>query len=200
MNRPRPILMAIALAILLTEAARFRTAKPTVSAARPVRSWLALDLQRQGRAWRVSWNRNLEAVRDANHAILHIADGTHHTQLELNTGEMMAGKLVYWPETDSVTFRLEAITPTAITTGTVQALGAAPPPKAAQDDSPVERKPSPFALLRQRQRLQKVSVQAASDAPSTPKPAGSFFGRLVHKIPLVQRLQTSGQRTAGSAD
>jgi hypothetical protein len=201
MNTARPILLALALAFLLTEAAWLhRSAKPIVPASQPAKIGLALQVQREGRALHLSWDRNSEAIRQSDHAILYIIDGIHHTQLDLNLAEAKAGRLVYWPETETVAFRLEAIGSAGTAAAAIQVPAVEPLPVAAPDDPEAETKPSPFSRPRPRHRFQRVSVPPAPDAPPTTRPAGSFFGRLIHKIPVVRRFQKSNQRPIGSSD
>ena len=167
------------------------------------RGELALEVQREGRALHVSWDRNSEAIQHSDHATLNIIDGIHNSKLELNAAEERAGKLVYWPETEQVTLHLEVSAPTGVTARTVQFHRSEPPHLAMPSESPVEKKPSPFAPPRRRHRLQQISaLEESSLAPASdvPKSAGAFFGRLAHKIPLVGRLQKSDHRSTPSSD
>lgn len=179
---------------------------------------------------RLAWDRNAASIPNFDHAILHINDGMHHSNLNLNAAEMDAGKLVYWPETDDVTFRLEAVAPTGVTSATIH-VPSLPFPAAEHvekpaADPPVERKfaarkivayskPSPFAPPKAPPSAQETSVAAVADdvalesqvspaaePPALPaaKPAGSFFGRLAHKIPLVRRFHSSAHRRPAGPD
>jgi hypothetical protein len=206
MNATRSIVGASVLVLLLAEVVWLHTPKPPNVPVSPVKGDLALGLRREGRALRVSWDRNSEAIRHSNHGTLNIIDGIHNTKLELNAVELRAGKLVYWPENDEVSVRLEVNSPTGMTTGTLQSRGVPPPPQAvAESEGPIARKPSPFDTPR-RHPLQKVSVPPAveritqsNEDAATVKSTG-FFGRLVHKIPVVRRLQKSGHRPTASSD
>jgi hypothetical protein len=205
MNKAGPIAIAGALVLVLGEAVWLHTLrKPIVPVAQPITSGLALKVQREGRSLRLSWDQNSESVRHASHAILHIADGTHNTHLDLNIGEIHAGRLVYWPETDNVTFRMEADASGERNAQTVQA-PSSPIQTVKHNEEPAERKPSPFALARA-DKVQPVSVQVVPDRtpdpgvqPATP-PAGSFFGRLFHKIPGLRRLDKSSHLPTASSD
>jgi hypothetical protein len=189
--------MAITLALLLTEIAWLRGPyKALVPVSRPVETGLALNVQPKGRALQVSWDPNSQAVRGSDHAILHIIDGTHHSNLDLNTAEINVGRLVYWPETEHATFRME-VNGSNLVAGTIQPAGPARRTIAGIETAGAG-KPSPFALPRPRFTVQKVSVPASPDLATrteipTAKPAGSFFRRMVHKIPVLRRLQKSPQ-------
>ena len=206
MNRARSIVGAVAMALLLAEVAWLGVAhQPAVAVSKPVSTGLALEVQREGRSLHLSWDRSSELVRHSDHAILHIHDGMHNTNLDLNTMAVNAGRLVYWPETDRVTFRLEVVAPTGTTAGTIQ-VPSALPQTVVPSEEPTARKPSPFASPTLRRRLEKVSIQAVPDltpessAAPAARPHGSFFGRWAHKIPLVRRFSTPPHRPTASSD
>lgn len=191
MNTAASIVAAGALALVLAEAFWLRTPhEPLVPLSKAAGTGLQLQVERKGRSLDLLWDRNLESVQQSNHAILQINDGIHHSKLDLNSAELSAGRLVYWPETDNVTFRLEVDAPSGKTAAAIQSPAA--PVQTADHSEPPGRKPSPFAA---RHRLQKVAVQPASDpdltpqptAPQTARPARSFLGRLARRIPVVRR-------------
>lgn len=206
MNGPASIAGAAALAFLMAEMVWLGTPRESpVPVSRMASRELALAVKRQGRALDVSWDRNMEAVRNCTHAMLQIFDGSHHTQLELNAAEVNAGKLVYWPETEDVSLTLKVDGATQASARTMPVSGVAPIPAAAASEDRAQPKPSPFEPPRRRLREQPVSVsvpETAGIAPENePAPkARSLFGRLAHKIPLVRRFQKSRQRPNGSSD
>lgn len=192
MNTAGSIVGAGALALVLAEAVWLGTPpEPLVPLSKTVGTELKLQVQRKGRSLDLLWDRNLEAAQRSNHARLQINDGIYHSHLDLNNMELSAGRLVYWPETDNVTFRLEVVTPSGRKAATIQLPGV-PVQTAEHRGNPTPRKPSPFAS---RPRLQNVSVQPVSDpdlepesnAPQISRPTGSFFGRIARKIPVVRR-------------
>ena len=202
MNGARSIVVAGALALLMAEAAWLRALrKPTVPVQGPATTGLALQVQREGRSLQLSWDRNSESIHRSSHAVLYINDGIHNSHLDLNGTSLGAGRLVYWPETDHVTFRLELAASSGVIAGTIQTPGQ---PIQTRGERPIERKPSPF--VPRRHGIQKVSAEVLPDvAPesnSTPaaRPAGSLLGRLAHRIPLVRRIQKSPHRVSESSD
>lgn len=209
MNAARSVVGGCLLVLSLVGVVWLLTPKARNVPVSTVSGDLALDLRREGRSLRVSWKRNSEAIRHSNHATLNVIDGIHNTKLELNAMEIRAGKLVYWPETDEVTVRLQVNSLTGTTAGTMQSPGVPMPPQAAaESEGPVEQKPSPFDAPRRHpvQPIQKVSVPPAAERvvqsnenAAAPKSAG-FFGRLLHKIPVVRRFQKSGYRPTTSPD
>src|SRR6202035_4264607 len=70
-------------------------------------SHLGLNVEREGRVLLVAWDRNSQPVHSASHAILHIKDGSQQSQLDLNSQQLRAANVKYWPETQKVTFMLE---------------------------------------------------------------------------------------------
>lgn len=181
-----------------------------VPVSKPVAPRLALGVQREGRALHLFWDGHSPAIQGSNHVTLHIIDGTHHTQLALNYTELSAGRLVYWPETDRVTFRLEGAAAGEVTVGAIP-LSDVPVKTAVQSDNSMERKPSPFRSPKARLTVQDLASQAAPDltpasnvppAPvqPAPRPGTSFFGRLARKIPVLRRLRKPAHRPAEDPD
>jgi len=128
-------------------------AKPHVRAAKPAQpspaivakhdpAHVSLDVTRDGRALRLHWDQQADALRNADHALLHILDGNHETNLNLTVNELNNGSLSYWADTPDVTFRLEVFGPGVKTDDTVRAVSgtaggqpassAAPPATRAQ--------------------------------------------------------------------
>lgn len=103
--------------------------KPAVPAVAPPVTGVILRVKPEGRAVHLSWNRNSETIRNATHARLHIEDGTHHSQLDLDPRELSVGTLSYWPETEVVKFRLEVVSDVGTTDGTIQFASGAPLPQ-----------------------------------------------------------------------
>ena len=107
---------------------------------------VALDVKRDGRVLRLTWDQQAPALRTADHAVLHILDGTHQTDLNLTSGELTSGLLSYWAETPDVTFRLEVFGAGHTTDDSVRAVGVADSPAAASTSTPTPPKlPVPHA-------------------------------------------------------
>ncbi len=56
---------------------------------------------------RVEWDRASRQVRHADHAILYIEDGVLRSHVDLNGRQLDRSTILYWPQTDRVSFRLE---------------------------------------------------------------------------------------------
>ncbi len=70
-------------------------------------SGLGLRVQTQGDRVLLSWNRRNSVVRSATEASLHIDDGSKHRDVHLKAAEAENGAVLYRPNSDDVTFRLE---------------------------------------------------------------------------------------------
>jgi hypothetical protein len=82
-----------------------------------------LNVRREGRALRLVWDRQADAVRQANRGVLFIADGDHRSQLDLDRAQLTSGIVSYWPETQDITFRLEMFGGGAVTSDVVRVIG-----------------------------------------------------------------------------
>jgi hypothetical protein len=104
-----------------------------------------LKVEPDGTAYRLVWDKNAPAVRDADLAILEINDGNHISKLTLGSRELNSGMVSYWPESKDVTFRLQVQGKTYQTDDSVRAVGGtlaelpAPPPRV---QAPQERPPA----------------------------------------------------------
>jgi hypothetical protein len=212
MNGAATIAGAIAIMWLFADLTWFRTpAEPKVPVSAARTGLLALAVQREGRSLRVTWDRNADQVRNGHHATLQIIDGTHHTQLELNAAEVSAGKLIYWPDTGTVSFRLSVGAAVATASMNEAPVVAAQQTVALRTNELVQdtsgKKPSPFESPRRHRKLMTVAttvpeapVSVRPQASPAAKPSGSFLGRLAHKIPFMRRFQKSGHRPNVSSD
>jgi hypothetical protein len=148
---------------------------------------VALNVQHDGKALRLNWDRNAADVREATHAILHISDGKYQSQMNLDPQSLKTGTATYWPESRSVAFRLELFSPGRTTSGSIDAPGAIA--EAA--------KPSPFATppptpKRRNKIVALTSPEVVPEpvaAPSKPSKISRVFG----KIPLLRRLKKDPQ-------
>jgi len=146
---------------------------------------VALNVRHDGRALRLNWDRNAPAIRDATHAILHIDDGNHRSEMNLDPQSLASGTASYWPESREVRFRLEVFAPGRVTSGSIQAPGVA-----------AETKPSPFVTPAPPKRHPKIVALNRPEpepepvvAPPKPSKVSRFFG----KIPLLRRLKKNPQ-------
>ena len=187
---------------------------PAAPVAPPPQQHVTLDVARNGQSLRLKWDRNAAAVREATHAILHIEDGTHRSQLDLDSTLLHSGLLSYWPESRNVEFRMELFTPGRTVTGSVRATNATPSQsrrhassagdadRSEDDDarpspfaSPKTRRPAPaFAEESKKAAAQEDPAELRDVVVPLPEPApepvaqGSRWSRFAGKIPLLRRL------------
>ena len=106
---------------------------------------VAMNVTREGRLVRLVWDHEAPAVRQADHALLHITDGNHQTNLNLSSIELSTGVLSYWADTTDVTFRLEVFGSGGKTDDSVRAVGGGEPAAAmpAEVATAAERRETP---------------------------------------------------------
>lgn len=116
-----------------------RRAPPTATApaATAAAPHVALEVQRQGRSIKLTWDKNSPMIRNAAHAVLYIVDGKHNSQLDLDPRELNSGLVSYWPETDDVSFRLEVFAPRQSSDDSIRVVGGMPIPQSAPAPTPV---------------------------------------------------------------
>src|SRR5438552_1969957 len=127
-----PVVVAgVAALVLLSEATLRRPLQPSapstttesVQPAEPIPPRLGLNVERDGRALLVAWDKSCQPVRNANHGILYIRDGTQASQLDLDTQQLEAAKIKYWPTTQNVTFVLKVYQGDGSISDSIQAAG-----------------------------------------------------------------------------
>jgi hypothetical protein len=208
-DRRRVIITAAALFVAALEAAAIlhQLRKPPVMASGPVPvtalapsppvpQHINLSVERNGQSLRLRWDRKSAAVLDATHATLHIEDGVHQNQFDLNSALLRSGVLSYWPETRNVAFRLELFAPGRTVTESIRAVNgtAAEPPadgtrtqprrhssvEGHADRSEVDQThPSPFAPSIRSARVGRAAPTStaapdntAKEPPLSPNPPG----------------------------
>src|ERR1017187_3085588 len=68
---------------------------------------IGLRADAEGEGLRVQWDRASRPVSSADHATLFIEDGAAQSQLDLSGRQLDGSTVMYWPESERVTFRLE---------------------------------------------------------------------------------------------
>jgi hypothetical protein len=208
-NRPYlrwllPAALTGVLAFAATDAILLRHRPVPLPAGPAIPENIGLTADVDGDALQLQWNRRARPIRDADHAILYIHDGTHQSQLDLTSQQLNSASVRYWPESTAVTFRMEAYTGTARTTESVQVPVASPlekQPVPAAPRSLVVKNPSPFErvrpeIIRRKPPLPAPVVARAieMEPPRTLRTDPvephheSGISRVVSKIPLLRRL------------
>ena len=68
---------------------------------------IGLQANAEGEGMRVQWDRASRPVRNADRAVLFIEDGTAKSQLDLTGRQLDSSSVMYLPQSERVTFRLE---------------------------------------------------------------------------------------------
>ena len=68
---------------------------------------IGLRADAEGGGLRVEWDRASRPIRDADRAVLYIEDGSLRSHVDLTGRQLDRSTVLYWPETDRVSFRLE---------------------------------------------------------------------------------------------
>jgi periplasmic protein TonB len=91
---------------------------------------LALKVDRNGADVVITWNRDSDAVKKADHAVLAISDGPQHENVEMDLAQLRTGSIVYTPVTGDVVFKMEVSRAGQPTTGSesVRVLRSRPSP------------------------------------------------------------------------
>jgi hypothetical protein len=168
---------------------------------------IGLHADPEGDGLRVQWDRNSRPVRGADHAILFIEDGTLQSQLDLTGQQLDGSSVLYWPESEHVTFRLEVYRGSQ-SVSDLTALGLPQQGrKRRMQPGPARAvvqkvRPSPFergmpeievtqtlpARVIPVERPEAEEVAELEPAPGGP-PTESRFDRVISKIPLLRRLR-----------
>src|ERR1019366_9411026 len=68
---------------------------------------IGLHANAEGEGLRVQWARASRPIRSADRAVLFIEDGTARSQLDLTGRQLDSSSVMYFPQAERVTFRLE---------------------------------------------------------------------------------------------
>jgi len=181
-GRKSIVITAVALIVAAGEGAAIvhYLHKPAVMASAPVPVFVPapqpsqhvrLDVERHGQSLRLRWDGNAAAVGDATHAILHIGDGIHQSQLDLDSTLLHSGLLSYWPETRNVDFRLELFTPSQIINESIRAVNGTPTEPVADAVATQPRRHAPSEGQAERSEEADQTHPSPFASPKTLRPA-----------------------------
>src|SRR6516165_8251569 len=69
-------------------------------------STMALRVERSAGELLLTWNRDSDVIRGATHAVLSIADGERHENVDLDLAQLRNGRIVYSPSSSDIVFQL----------------------------------------------------------------------------------------------
>jgi hypothetical protein len=171
---------------------------------------IGLRADAEGERLRVQWNRASRQIRNADHAVLFIEDGTVETKLDLTGRQLDSASVLYWPESERVTFRLEVyrgaqsssdsteVAPAPARgrrkpAGLARALVEQTRPSAFQQEEPAtgetQTLPAPVVAHRQTPEPPPPEPEAVPLPAAAGPPRESRVSRMISKIPLLRRLR-----------
>ncbi len=153
----------------------------------------------------LKWDPANEAIRQAQRADVVVSDGGREERIALTPEALRNGNMIYTPQTDDVTFRLQTYGPLA-QTASVRLIGAR---GAAASDQVAQTKPDPFGANPVQVGTADRALPAASTTPrrrivpvhavEPPQPAHrGVLTRMKHGFaklwPLRHRTGEGGER------
>jgi TonB family protein len=82
-----------------------RTKRPAQGSS-PDASTMSLRVERSAGELLLTWNRDSDVIRGATHAVLAIADGERHENVDLDLAQLRNGSIVYSPSSSDIVFQL----------------------------------------------------------------------------------------------
>jgi hypothetical protein len=201
-----PAALSGVLAIMAADAVLMR--RHRVSARpEPVRERIGLHADAEGGGVRVEWDRGSRPIRNADRAILYIEDGTERSQVALTGRQLDGSSVMYLPESERVTFRLEIHRGSQSSSDSID-FGLPQDHARRRRQGPARAvvetmRPSPFERVEPEIEVTQTRpkpVLVASEPAPTPQPVATAeppkegrFDRMISRIPLLRRLQKHPQ-------
>jgi hypothetical protein len=172
---------------------------------------IGLHADPEGEGLRVQWDRASRPIRNADHAILFIADGATQSKMDLTGRQLDSSTVRYWPESERVNFRLEVYRGAQSSSDSADV--ALPQSRGRRRQAGPTRamvqqaRPSPF----ERTALEIVVTQTRPAPVTSPQPGAlelvpasgpvaaadppqeSRLDRVIGRIPFLRRLRKHPQ-------
>ena len=173
-----------------------------VSVPRPaIPEQIGLHANAEGEGLRVQWDRASRPIRNADHAVLFIEDGTLKSQLDLTGRQLDSSSVMYLPQSERVTFRLE-VHRGSLSSSDSAALDLSQDRNRHPRQGPARAivqqvRPSPFQHMDPEIEVtQTLPVHAVAAREPVPEPVASAkpqtesrLGRWISRIPLLRHLR-----------
>ena len=165
-----------------------RTKRPA-QASSPDASTMSLRVERSAGELLLTWNRDSDVIRGATHAVLAIADGERHENVDLDLAQLRNGSIVYSPSSSDIVFQLtvNGKNSTPAQSESVRVLRTKPTP---MPDSP-SNAPSKPAPARTTANTQPAPPPATVDAAGEQARSGETPLRPFQADSLAQRLRAT---------
>ncbi len=108
-NVARVVLLGVGAIAMLAGLVVSKLAREEPQRPAPASAGLELKVEHNADQLVLMWNKNSDAVRNAQRANLSITDGDHTEDVALDLGILRGGSAVYAPRTAGVAFRLEVV-------------------------------------------------------------------------------------------
>ena len=164
---------------------------------------IGLHANAEGEGLRVQWDRASRPIRNADRAVLFIEDGTARSQLDLTGRQLDSSSVMYLPQSERVTFRLEVHRGTQSSSDSA-ALDLSQDRNRHRRQGPARAivqqvRPSPFQHIEPEIEVtQTLPVHAVAARAPLPEPVQtasaesskeSRLGRFLSRIPLLRHLR-----------
>jgi hypothetical protein len=166
---------------------------------------IGLHANAEGEGMRVQWDRASRPIRNADRAVLFIEDGTVKSQLDLTGHQLDSSSVMYLPQSERVTFRLEVHRGSQSTSDSA-ALDLSQDRKRHRRQGPARAivqplRPSPFEHVDPEIEVtQTLPVHAVAAREPAPSPESvrtasaepqkeSRLGRWISRIPLLRHFR-----------
>jgi hypothetical protein len=129
---------------------------------------LGLAVQPGEGGWRITWDPNSQAARDAARGALHVTEDDSHERIPLSASQVRAGQTTYRPIGDDITFRLDLIGgDNALSTETYRVILR---PREAEGAAPTQQTKTAPAPVKPAAKSEKPAEKAAEKAADKPEP------------------------------
>ena len=166
---------------------------------------IGLHANAEGEGLRVQWDRASRPIRNADHAVLFIEDGTLKSQLDLTGRQLDSSSVMYLPQSERVTFRLEVHRGSQSSSDSAS-LDLSQDRNRHRRQGPARAivqsvRPSPFQHMDPEIEVtQTLPVRAVAARAPVPEPVAerapvaepqkeSRLGRWISRIPLLRHLR-----------
>ena len=164
---------------------------------------IGLHANAEGEGLRVQWDRASRPIRNADRAVLFIEDGTAKSQLDLTGRQLDSSSVMYLPQSERVTFRLEVHRGSQSSSDSAS-LDLSQDRNRHPRQGPARAivqpvRPSPFEHVDPEIEVtQTLPVHAVAARVPSPEPVGtasagpqqeSRLGRFLSRIPLLRHFR-----------
>ena len=167
---------------------------------------IGLNANAEGAGMRVQWDRASRPIRNADRAVLFIEDGTARSQLDLTGRQLDSSSVMYLPQSERVTFRLEVHRGSQSSSDSA-AVDLSQDRNRHRRQGPARAmvqqvRPSPFEHMdpeievTQTLPVHAVAARAPVESVAASEPAASAapqsesrLGRWISRIPLLRHLR-----------